>query len=308
MGKKRKGDNVNGWVIVDKPVGIGSTTVVSIVKRLFNAQKAGHAGTLDPAASGVLPVALGEATKTIPYVADGAKTYRFAVRWGASTTTDDAEGDVTAVSELRPSKEDILKIIPEFIGEIEQVPPKYSAVHVNGKRAYDLARENAEIELKPRRIRIDALRLTEVSDKDAAVFEVDCGKGTYVRSLARDMAEKLGCLGHVCMLRRTRCGKFYAENAFSLEYLKALGHISKESNEFLPVETVLDDIPALAVTEAEARLLSNGGFLPFVSERVEPQGVSISAETVFQAKSNGRLTALVRVRDGFVRPVRVIIQ
>lgn len=308
MGKKRKGDNVNGWVIVDKPVGIGSTTVVSIVKRLFNAQKAGHAGTLDPAASGVLPVALGEATKTIPYVADGAKTYRFAVRWGASTTTDDAEGDVTAVSEVRPSKEDILKIIPEFIGEIEQVPPKYSAVHVNGKRAYDLARENAEIELKPRRIRIDALRLTEVSDKDAAVFEVDCGKGTYVRSLARDMAEKLGCLGHVCMLRRTRCGKFYAENAFSLEYLKALGHISKESNEFLPVETVLDDIPALAVTEAEARLLSNGGFLPFVSERVEPQGDSISAETVFQAKSNGRLTALVRVRDGFVRPVRVIIQ
>lgn len=308
MGKKRKGDNVNGWVIVDKPVGIGSTTVVSIVKRLFNAQKAGHAGTLDPAASGVLPVALGEATKTIPYVADGAKTYRFAVRWGASTTTDDAEGDVTAVSEVRPSKEDILKIIPEFIGEIEQVPPKYSAVHVNGKRAYDLARENAEIELKPRRIRIDALRLTEVSDKDATVFEVDCGKGTYVRSLARDMAEKLGCLGHVCMLRRTRCGKFYAENAFSLEYLKALGHISKESNEFLPVETVLDDIPALAVTEAEARLLSNGGFLPFVSERVEPQGVSISAETVFQAKSNGRLTALVRVRDGFVRPVRVIIQ
>lgn len=308
MGKKRKGDNVNGWVIVDKPVGIGSTTVVSIVKRLFNAQKAGHAGTLDPAASGVLPVALGEATKTIPYVADGAKTYRFAVRWGASTTTDDAEGDVTAVSEVRPSKEDILKIIPEFIGEIEQVPPKYSAVHVNGKRAYDLARENAEIELKPRRIRIDALRLTEVSDKDAAVFEVDCGKGTYVRSLARDMAEKLGCLGYVCMLRRTRCGKFYAENAFSLEYLKALGHISKESNEFLPVETVLDDIPALAVTEAEARLLSNGGFLPFVSERVEPQGVSISAETVFQAKSNGRLTALVRVRDGFVRPVRVIIQ
>ncbi len=308
MGKKRKGDNVNGWVIVDKPVGIGSTTVVSIVKRLFNAQKAGHAGTLDPAASGVLPVALGEATKTIPYVADGAKTYRFAVRWGASTTTDDAEGDVTAVSEVRPSKEDILKIIPEFIGEIEQVPPKYSAVHVNGKRAYDLARENAEIELKPRRIRIDALRLTEVSDKDVAVFEVDCGKGTYVRSLARDMAEKLGCLGHVCMLRRTRCGKFYAENAFSLEYLKALGHISKESNEFLPVETVLDDIPALAVTEAEARLLSNGGFLPFVSERIEPQGVSISAETVFQAKSNGRLTALVRVRDGFVRPVRVIIQ
>ena len=308
MGKKRKGDNVNGWVIVDKPVGIGSTTVVSIVKRLFNAQKAGHAGTLDPAASGVLPVALGEATKTIPYVADGAKTYRFAVRWGASTTTDDAEGDVTAVSEVRPSKEDILKIIPEFIGEIEQVPPKYSAVHVNGKRAYDLARENAEIELKPRRIRIDALRLTEVSDKDATVFEVDCGKGTYVRSLARDMAEKLGCLGHVCMLRRTRCGKFYSENAFSLEYLKALGHISKESNEFLPVETVLDDIPALAVTEAEARLLSNGGFLPFVSERVEPQGVSISAETVFQAKSNGRLTALVRVRDGFVRPVRVITQ
>ena len=305
---KRKGELINGWVVVDKPAGTGSTTVVAVVKRLFNAQKAGHAGTLDPAASGVLPVALGEATKTIPYVMDGAKTYRFSVAWGAATDTDDAEGNVIASDSARPSEDAILRIIPEFTGEIEQVPPKYSAVHVNGKRAYDLARQNADVVLKPRRIRIDSLRLIALPSKDEAVFEVDCGKGTYVRSLARDMAEKLGCLGHIRTLRRTKCGKFYADDAFSLEYLESLGHISSESKELLPVETVLDDIPALAVTQAEARFLSNGGFLPFDRGRVKPEGGVLADGAVFQAKCGGRLTALICVRDGLVRPVRVIIQ
>lgn len=308
MGRKRKGEAVNGWLVLDKPAGLCSTTAVSIVRRLFNAQKAGHAGTLDPSASGVLPIALGEATKTIPYVMNGAKTYRFGISWGAKTTTDDAEGEVISSNDKRPSTEDILRVIPEFIGEIEQVPPIFSAVHVNGQRAYALARENKPVELQPRRIRIDDLRLVSVSEHGTAYFEVDCGKGTYVRSLARDMAEKIGCLGHICLLRRTRCGKFYEENAFSLEYLEAMGHISKESNELLPVETVLDDIPALAVTQAEARLLSNGGFLPYEPSRIEPSGAIITEETVFQAKCDGRLTALISVRDGFVRPVRVITQ
>lgn len=303
MGRKRKGNPVSGWVVVDKPEGIGSTNVVAIVKRLFNAQKAGHGGTLDPAASGVLPVALGEATKTIQYVMDGRKTYRFTVRFGQATSTDDAEGEIIARTEILPSKEEIEAVLPLFTGEIEQVPPKFSAVHVNGKRAYDLARENQDVELLPRRIRIDSLRLVGMPEAGCAEFEMDCGKGTYVRSIARDMAEKLGSLGHVAALRRTACGKFLAENAFSLEYLRSLEHILNQTDVLRPVETVLDDIPALALSETDARLLSNGGFLPASSF-----GVSACEGETMQALYNNRLTALVRVQAGQIRPVRIIVQ
>lgn len=303
MGRKRKGNPVNGWVVVDKPEGIGSTNVVAIIKRLFNAQKAGHGGTLDPAASGVLPIALGEATKTIPYIMDGRKTYRFTVRFGQATTTDDAEGEITARTDILPSQKEIEAVLPLFVGEIDQVPPKYSAVHINGKRAYDLARENQEVELAPRRIRIDGLRMTGRPDEASAEFEVDCGKGTYVRSIARDMAEKLGSLGHVTALRRTACGKFSAENAFSLEYLRSLEHILNQTDVLRPVETVLDDIPALALSEADARLLSNGGFLS-----ASAFGVSACEGETMQAVCNGRLTALVRVQVGQIRPVRIIVQ
>lgn len=308
MSRKKKGLPINGWVIIDKPADIGSTTVVSLIKRLANAQKAGHAGTLDPAATGVLPIALGEATKTIPYVMDGEKVYTFTVRWGQKTTTDDAEGKVTAESEKRPSLEEIQNILPDFIGEIDQIPPDFSAVHVNGQRAYDLARREIEIKLAPRRIRIDNLKVLRVKKPDEAEFEVVCGKGTYVRSLARDMAEKLDCLGHVRSLRRVRCGKFSVENAFSLEYLRTLGHISKESQTLLPVETVLDDIPALALTETEAVLLSNGGFLPVAPVLARTPELRPDAEKVFQAKADGRLVGLVRVEDGKVRPIRIIVQ
>lgn len=302
MAKKRKGNPVNGWVILDKPAGLGSTTAVSIVKRIFNAQKAGHAGTLDPAASGVLPVALGEATKTIPYVTDGEKTYAFTVRFGQATDTDDAEGQVIAKTDKIPSEKGILSVIPLFCGEIEQVPPKYSAVHINGRRAYDLVRENKEVVLQPRRIRIEELKLLHFSKDGTAGFQVRCSKGTYVRSLARDLAEKLDSLGYVTALRRLKCAKFSDQNAFSLEYLRSIEHSSNWTGVLLPVETVLDDIPALAVTQAQASKLSNGNFLP-----VSDFGCVPDAD-VFQAKSDNRLVALVRVQDGMIRPVRLIVQ
>ncbi|MBR4127264.1 MAG: tRNA pseudouridine(55) synthase TruB [Alphaproteobacteria bacterium] len=302
MSRKRKGDPVNGWVILDKPAGLGSTTAVSIVRRVFNAQKAGHAGTLDPAASGVLPIALGEATKTIPYVMDGEKTYAFTVRFGQATDTDDAEGEVVAETDVLPDKEAVLKVLPSFIGEIEQVPPNFSAIHVNGQRAYDLARAKQTVDLEPRRIRIDGLRLIEPFDPLNARFEVDCGKGTYVRSLARDIAQKAGSLGYVTALRRIKCAKFSVQSAFLLEYLKSLEHSSKWTEVLLPVETVLDDIPALAVTRAQAEKLSNGNFLPSAGFETVP------ATGVFQAKLEGRLIALVRVQDGMIRPVRLINQ
>ena len=297
---KHKGDNVSGWVIVDKPAGIGSTAVVGIVRRLFNAAKAGHAGTLDPAASGVLPVALGEATKTVPYVMDGEKTYAFTVKFGESTTTDDADGTVSATGGRIPSENEIRAVLPSFVGEIEQIPPKYSAVHVNGQRAYDLARKEVEIALEPRLVRIDDLRLAGFDAPDSVRFEVDCGKGTYVRSIARDLAEKLGTFGHVTALRRLKCGKFRAEKAFLLEKLRETEHSLLLTDVLLPVETVLDDIPALALTEGQARLLSNGGFLtaPFPIEN----------GTVMRADCNGRTAALVCVSDGIVRPVRVLNQ
>lgn len=302
MAKKRKGNPVNGWVILDKPVDMGSTAAVSIVKRVFNAQKAGHAGTLDPAASGVLPIALGEATKTIPYVMDGEKVYAFTVRFGQETTTDDAQGEVIAQTQRLPDEKDLLEAIGSFIGETDQVPPKYSAVHINGRRAYDLARENKEVVLQPRRIRIDELEMLHFSKDGIADFRIRCSKGTYVRSVARDLARKTGSLGHVIALRRLKCAKFLAQNAFSLEYLRSIEHSSNWTGVLLPVETVLDDIPALAVTQAQAFKLSNGNFLP-----VSDFGFVPDAD-VFQAKSDNRLIALVRVLDGMIRPVRLIVQ
>lgn len=302
MSRKRKGNPVNGWVILDKPEGLSSTTAVSIVKRIFNAQKAGHAGTLDPAASGVLPIALGEATKTIPYVTDGEKMYAFTVRFGQATDTDDAAGNVIASTDIIPSEDEIRSVLPSFCGEIEQVPPKYSAVHVNGRRAYDLARENKEVALTARRIRIDDLQMLHFFKDGTAGFQVRCSKGTYVRSLARDMAEKLGSLGHVTALRRLKCAKFLLENTISLEYLRSIEHSSNWTDVLLPVETVLDDIPALAVTQAQAFKLSNGNFLPVSDFGFVPDA------NVFQAKSDNRLIALVRAQDGLIRPVRLIVQ
>jgi tRNA pseudouridine55 synthase len=305
MGRRKGGQPIHGWLAIDKPLGMTSTAVVAAVRRLTNAAKVGHGGTLDPLASGVLPVALGEATKTVSFAMDGAKTYRWTVRWGEERSTDDAEGPVTATSNVRPEREAILRAIPAFIGEIEQVPPAFSAVKIGGKRAYDLARAEEEVELKSRIVRIDRYELLSC-DEDGASFEVATGKGAYIRSLARDLARALGTVGYVSALRRTRCGAFDEASTISLEQLNEFGHSAASANLVLPIETVLDDIPALALTEEEARRLQSGQSLS-LSRLVDRGPIpTISAGDTVRAMAEGRLVALARIDHGEIRPVRVL--
>jgi tRNA pseudouridine55 synthase len=264
MGRRDKGRKVDGWLVLDKPVGLTSTDAVARVKRLFNAQKAGHAGTLDPLASGCLPIALGEATKTVANVMDGRKLYRFTIRWGEETTTDDSEGPVVETSDVRPAAAEIHAVLPEFTGDIMQVPPRFSAVKISGERAYDLAREGEEVVLEPRGITVHSLDLIECLDAGHAVFEAECGKGAYVRALARDLGRRLGTFGHVVGLRRLAVGPFGEEDMISLEKLDELrdkagasgGLVAAEA--LLSVETALDGIPALAMTERDAARLRRG--------------------------------------------------
>ncbi len=262
MSRRKKGLDISGWLILDKPVGVTSTHAVSKARWMYQAKKAGHAGTLDPLASGILPIAFGEATKTVPFVMDGRKVYRFEVLWGVETDTDDAEGTPVASSDVRPTREAIMAALPAFLGEIEQVPPKFSALKIDGERAYDLAREGAEVTLEPRVITVHRLELVETPAPDRAVFEAECGKGTYVRALARDLGRALGTRGHVSALRRTAVGGFSEKNAISLDELERLrqGAAGEQglADALLPVETALDDIPALAVNRAEAARLLNG--------------------------------------------------
>lgn len=260
MARRRKA-TVHGWVVLDKPVGLTSTQAVSRIKRLFDTGKAGHAGTLDPLASGCLPIALGEATKTVPFIVDSGKVYRFTVKWGAETDTDDADGTVTETSDTRPATAEIDALIPRFVGQIEQVPPRYSAIKVDGARAYDLAREGEEVELRSRVVEIDSLE--RVSDgANETVFECACGKGTYVRAIARDLGRALECLGHVTALRRLAVGPFGENDMISLEMLEDIGHKSGAAagiaTAVRPVETALDDIPALAINRSDAARLRNG--------------------------------------------------
>ena len=305
MGRKRTGLPINGWLAIDKPLNITSTAVVAMVRRFTGAAKVGHGGTLDPLASGVLPIALGEATKTVAYAMDGKKTYRWTVTWGEERSTDDAEGEAIATSDVRPSREAILAAIPQFLGDIEQVPPIYSAVKVAGKRAYDLARADQEVTLKARIVRIDRYELLEC-DAQSASFEVATGKGAYIRSLARDLARALGTVGYVSALRRTAVGPFDLTRTISLETLEQFGHSAASANIVLPVETVLDDIPALALTEDEARRLQSGQSLPVdrLTDRISIPTIS-NGETV-RAMAEGRLVALARIEDGDLRPVRVL--
>ena len=261
---RNKGRKVDGWVVLDKPVAMTSTQAVARVKRTFNAQKAGHAGTLDPLASGCLPIALGEATKTVAYVMDGRKIYRFAVRWGEETETDDAEGKVSATSDRRPDAAAIGGVLAEFTGTIMQVPPAYSAVKVAGERAYDLARDGDTVTLDAREIAVHRLELVDCPDADTAVFVAECGKGTYVRALARDMGRRLGTYGHVVALRRLVVGPFAEDDMISLELLAEMSHNAAASGHdslmeaLKPVMTALDDIPALAVSEQDAARLRRG--------------------------------------------------
>lgn len=258
MGRRKKGDPIHGWLVLDKPLEMTSTQAVGKCRWLYNAKKAGHAGTLDPLASGILPIAFGEATKTVPFAQEAGKTYRFTIRWGESTTTQDTEGDVVATSDVRPAREAIEAALPQFIGDIQQVPPKFSAIKVDGERAYDLARAGEEVELSARPVRMDDLTILDMPSTDLCVLEMRCGKGAYVRSIARDLAHALGTEGHVAALRRTQVGPFTTEDAITLAALEDLVHKARALEALLPVETALDDIPALAVTDGEAFQLRQG--------------------------------------------------
>ncbi|MFO1111542.1 MAG: tRNA pseudouridine(55) synthase TruB [Bradyrhizobium sp.] len=301
---KRDRRDVHGWVVLDKPIGMTSTQAVAAVKRLFNAKRAGHAGTLDPLASGGLPIALGEATKTVPFVMDGRKRYRFTVCWGEERDTDDTEGQVVRTSDQRPTAEAISALLPQFTGLIDQVPPQYSAIKVQGERAYDLARDGEKVDLAPRPVEIHHLSLVEQLDNNRSVFEAECGKGTYVRALARDIGRILGCFGHICALRRTVVGPFTEADMIPLEELEALCNRAASgegslADALLPVETALDDIPALAVTRADAARLHRGQAV-LLRGRDAPN----SSGTVYVTVA-GRLLALAELGNGELIPKRV---
>jgi len=306
MGRKRKGLAIHGWLNVDKPSGISSNDVVTRVRRATGAAKVGHGGTLDPLATGVLPIALGEATKTVSYAMDGVKTYRFRVRWGVATATDDAEGEVVETSDARPVAEEIADALSEFTGEIQQVPPAYSAIKVQGRRSYELARRDEAVELAPRTVRIDALELLDATDADHAELEMTSGKGAYVRAIARDLARRLGTVGHVAELRRTAVAGFSEKDAISLDKLEALGHITPASDILLPVETVLADIPALALTLQEANRLRHGQGVPVLPVASRSPFKDISQGDTVVAMAEGRLVALAKIAGGEIRPVRVM--
>jgi len=300
--RKREKRDVHGWVVLDKPVGMSSTQAVSVLKRLFQAKRAGHAGTLDPLASGVLPIALGEATKTVPFVMEGRKVYRFTVRWGEERDTDDAEGRVIDRSTERPTAQAIAELLPRFTGQITQVPPRFSAVKIDGERAYDLARDGEVVEMAPRPVEIHRLELIETPDPDHAKFIAECGKGTYVRALARDLGRALGCLGHVIALRRTAVGPFEDEVAVSLDTLQRfhpddVGALEEAA--LLPVESGVAALPALRVSAADAGRLARGQavLLRGRDAPVIAGWVSVS--------SHGALIALAEVEKGELRPRRI---
>jgi tRNA pseudouridine55 synthase len=301
---KRDRRDVHGWVVLDKPIGMTSTQAVAVVKRLFNARRAGHAGTLDPLASGGLPIALGEATKTVPFVMDGRKRYRFTVTWGEERDTDDTEGRVTATSAARPAPDAIRALLPQFTGTIAQIPPRYSAIKIQGERAYDLARDGEVVELQPRSVEIHELTLAEQLDNNTSVFEAECGKGTYVRALARDIGRLLGCYGHISALRRTLVGPFDEADMIPLAELEALCDRAASgegslADALLPVETALDDIPALAVTRADAARLHRGQAV-----LLRGRDAPTCSGTVYVTVA-GRLLALAELGHGELIPKRV---
>lgn len=298
MARRRRGRDVNGWLIIDKPVGLTSTTVVNRVRGALDAKKAGHAGTLDPAATGVLAIALGEATKTVPYVTDADKAYRFTVRWGIATDTDDAEGRVIAESPVRPTRDAIEAALAQFTGDITQVPPLYSAVKIGGERAYKLAREGENPELAARPLRVESLELAEVPDADHAVLEMVCGKGGYVRAIARDLGEALGTHGHVTELRRIWSGPFEPEDGIDWPGFEALAPDDLEAR-LLPVAAGLHDLIELPVPEAAARRLTAGNAAPVVAG-----GLDWGDEA--WASFDGLPVAIGVYRGGMLHPTRVL--
>jgi tRNA pseudouridine55 synthase len=298
---RRERLKVDGWIVLDKPVGVTSTHALSIVKRLYKADKAGHAGTLDPLASGILPLAFGEATKTVPYVMDGEKAYRFTVTWGVETNTDDSEGEMVNSAAERPTTAQIEAILPRFMGVILQTPPQFSALKVQGERAYDLARDGEVVKLEPREVEITALRLMEQTE-DTATFEAECGKGTYVRALARDFGRLLGCFGHITALRRTRVGPFNTMEAATLDDLRAAGEDGAQAPDLIamlqPVERGLSSLPAVAIGNHDAQRLKNGQSV-ILRGRDAPIVLGQAYATL-----HGKLIALVEGENGELRPKR----
>jgi tRNA pseudouridine55 synthase len=301
--QKKQRNKINGWLVLDKPIGMTSTHAVAIAKRLYNAEKAGHAGTLDPLASGLLPIAFGEATKTVPFVMDGEKAYRFTVRWGIETDSDDADGKPVATSDRRPSAGEIAAILPGFRGRISQVPPKFSALKIDGERAYDLAREGEEVVLEAREVEIHALELVEHAG-ETSVFEAACGKGTYVRALARDFGRLLGCHGHIAALRRTRVGPFAEADSVSAEDLQGAGDDAMDGSiaaraYLRPVEAGLEELPSIAVSGHETNRLMRGQSI-ILRGRDAPM-----IEGSLYATHNGRLVAFGAIEAGEFVPKRV---
>ena len=306
MARRKRGEIVNGWVCLDKPYEMGSTEAVTRIRRLFDAQKAGHAGTLDPLASGILPIALGEATKTVPFMMEAQKVYRFTIHWGVSTDSIDREGEIIARSDVRPTVEAVKAALPAFVGEIDQVPPAFSAIKVDGQRAYDLAREGVEVELKARRVTIHEAAVTDAPDADHVEITMRTGKGVYVRSLARDLAAVLGAEGHVSALRREQVGPFNVQNAVTLDSLEEMVHRGAASEGLLPVATALDDIPELAVTDQDAFSLRQGRPIVLLPRQVETLKGQLKGDartvSVFLGQT---LVALGQLRAGRVEPDRV---
>ncbi len=297
--KRTKHKNINGWLIIDKPRDMGSTDVVNQTRRLLDANKNGHAGTLDPFATGVLPIAFGEATKLIPFVTDGPKEYEFILKFGVQTNTDDTEGEVVNTSDIIPSKDEILEVLPSFIGTIKQTPPIYSAIKINGQRAYKLAREGKDVNIPEREVQIYYLELLDQISTDSFKFKVGCSKGTYIRTLGKDIALKLSSLGHLTELRRTKCAIFSIKDTILLENLKNIVYEDKRLKSLLPIETSLRDIAVIAVSEEDATKLKHGqGLSPKTYSALEPGSFAA-------AMFNNCLIALVRVEERKISPIRV---
>jgi tRNA pseudouridine55 synthase len=296
---------INGWLVVDKPLGLTSNRVVERVRRAAGV-KAGHAGTLDPLATGVLPIAIGEATKTVAYAMAGRKCYRFRIRWGVARSTDDAEGEIVGESSVRPEPEQIEAVLPHFTGTIMQTPPAYCAVKVAGRRAYALARAGRPPDLGARPVKIESLRLIATPDADHADYEAMVGKGAYIRGLARDLARALGTLGHVAALRRLAVGPFTEAHAISLESLNNKQHMFTACGHLLPIEAALDGVPAVELAATEAGLLRRGQHVSLRDSHWQAQSEQFAAGTVVSAWHDCALVALARVEDGKLRPLRVI--
>ena len=302
--------NINGWIIVDKQAGITSRQVVTKISKILNLKKVGHGGTLDPLATGILPIAIGEATKVISLVQSKEKKYVFIIKWGVSTETDDSEGKVLEMSKARPTHKEITGILNCFIGNVFQKPPLYSAIKINGQRSYKLARQKIEIEHKLRKIKVYNLTLKKIIDVNSAEFEVTCGKGTYVRSLARDIAEKLNTKGHIISLRRLSVGPFDEKDTIFIDFFKEIIHSPSVLGKLLPIETVLDDIPALVLNEIEARQVKQGQKIKFESlqfiKNFELNYPNYNAFEKIGAICNKKLIALIKIEDGKVKPARII--